>query len=109
MTIDTHAHYLPQTSLDALSAGSRQFPSVELMTDGASVRLAFAGGEPTRPIMANLRGTEHRLRSRTRAVEVQARLLECGKRAQPLVVRSRLEADPTVSGRRTARPLSSRS
>ena len=62
MNIDTHAHYLPQSSLDALTAGSRHFAGVEALADGDSIRLAFAGGAPTRPVMGKLRETESRLK-----------------------------------------------
>lgn len=55
MIIDTHAHMLPQSTLDALAARPGQFPSVSLIRDGAEMRLAFAGGRPTRPIMPGLR------------------------------------------------------
>jgi aminocarboxymuconate-semialdehyde decarboxylase len=60
MIIDTHAHYLPQSTLDALLRGARDFPSIEALSDDKSIRLAFAGGKPTRPVMGNLRGTAHR-------------------------------------------------
>ncbi len=62
MIIDTHAHILPQGTLDALAARPGAFPSVELLADeGAGPRLAFAGGAPTRPVMAKLREFEPRL------------------------------------------------
>lgn len=55
MIIDIHAHLLPQGTLDALAARPGQFPSVSLLHDADEVRLAFAGGPPTRPIMPALR------------------------------------------------------
>jgi aminocarboxymuconate-semialdehyde decarboxylase len=61
MIIDTHAHYLPQCTVDTLTGGARQFPNVAATAEGDSARLSFGGGKPTRPIMGNLRGTAHRL------------------------------------------------
>ena len=54
MIIDTHAHVVPATMLDALRSEKRLFPSVKLDTAGAMPRLAFAGGEPGRPIQPRL-------------------------------------------------------
>lgn len=62
MIIDTHAHYLPQATVDTLTSGTRRFANVEAVAEGESARLSFAGGKPTRPIMGNLRGTDHRLK-----------------------------------------------
>jgi len=62
MIIDIHAHLLPQGTLDALAARPGQFPSVSLLHDADEVRLAFAGGPPTRPIMPALRHFEPRQR-----------------------------------------------
>ena len=61
MVIDVHAHFLPESSLDALRRGAERFPSVELIDTEAGPRLAFAGGPPTRPIMGKLREIEPRL------------------------------------------------
>lgn len=60
MIIDTHAHYAPQSMLDALKARSGDFPSVELTHEGDTYKLAFAGGAPTRPIAPKLREGELR-------------------------------------------------
>jgi aminocarboxymuconate-semialdehyde decarboxylase len=53
MIIDTHAHVVPATLLDALRAETRLFPSVKLH-DAAAPRMAFAGGAPGRPIQPRL-------------------------------------------------------
>src|ERR1041385_2255261 len=54
MIIDTHAHVVPGTMLDALKSERRLFPSVSLDRTGAMPRLAFAGGGPGRPIQPRL-------------------------------------------------------
>jgi aminocarboxymuconate-semialdehyde decarboxylase len=54
MIIDTHAHVVPSTLLDALRAEPRLFPSVKLHADGPAPRLEFAGGGPGRPIQPRL-------------------------------------------------------
>ncbi|HTV90725.1 MAG TPA: amidohydrolase family protein [Stellaceae bacterium] len=54
MIIDTHAHVVPATMLDALRRDPRLFPSVRLHADAAAPRLAFAGGAPGRPIQPRL-------------------------------------------------------
>src|SRR5579863_3545015 len=54
MIIDTHAHVVPKSLLDALKSEKRLFPSVRLDSGGAAPRLAFAGGAPGRPIQPRL-------------------------------------------------------
>ncbi len=54
MIIDTHAHVVPGSMLDALRSEKRLFPSVTLDNAGAMPRMAFAGGEPGRPIQPRL-------------------------------------------------------
>jgi aminocarboxymuconate-semialdehyde decarboxylase len=54
MIIDTHAHVVPQSLIEALRAETRLFPSVRLHSDGAAPRMAFAGGSPGRPIQPRL-------------------------------------------------------
>src|SRR5205823_10551862 len=54
MIIDTHAHVVPRSMLDALRSEARLFPSVRLHQDGAMARMAFAGGAPGRPIQPRL-------------------------------------------------------
>ena len=61
MIIDTHAHITPQSMLDALKKEAGRFPSVELLADGDTYKLGFAGGQLTRPISPKLRETEKRL------------------------------------------------
>ena len=53
MIIDTHAHVVPATLLDALRAEKRLFPSVKLH-DAAAPRMEFAAGGPGRPIQPRL-------------------------------------------------------
>lgn len=60
MIIDTHAHFVPQTMLDAVVSGRESFDNIEVLRDGDSYRLSFMGGAPTRPIMPRLRGLEER-------------------------------------------------
>src|SRR5438874_12058590 len=54
MIIDTHAHTVPGTMLDALKSEKRLFPSVRLHADGPMPRLEFAGGGIGRPIQPRL-------------------------------------------------------
>lgn len=54
MIIDTHAHVMPGSMLDALRSERRLFPSVQLHGDGGAPRMAFAGGAPGRPIQPRL-------------------------------------------------------
>lgn len=61
MIIDTHAHVVPATMLDALRSEKRLFPSVALHAEGgAPPRLAFAGGMPGRPIQPRLSDLDQR-------------------------------------------------
>ncbi len=61
MIVDTHAHFLPQSILDALKNNPSQFPSIECMSDGDTWKLGFDGGALTRPINSNLRRSDTRL------------------------------------------------
>jgi len=54
MIVDAHAHLVPASLLEVLGAQSRLFPSLALAREGAALRLAFAGAEPTRPIPQRL-------------------------------------------------------
>ena len=54
LIIDVHAHYTPKAALDQFDANQHLFPSVSLTRSDAGVKLAFAGGEPTRPISPKL-------------------------------------------------------
>ena len=60
MIIDTHAHVVPGSLIETLRAERRIFPSVRLIAEGGTVRMAFAGEAPTRPIMARLSDLEDR-------------------------------------------------
>src|ERR1700730_8918489 len=53
MIVDTHAHVVPASLLDALRAESRLFPSVKLH-DAAAPRMEFAGLGAGRPIQPRL-------------------------------------------------------
>ncbi len=61
MIVDIHAHYAPQAMLDRISRRAHEFPSVELLRKDDQYRLAFAGGQPTRPVSPKLRDAEQRL------------------------------------------------
>jgi len=50
MIIDTHAHAVPGSLIEVLRAERRIFPSVRLLAEGGTTRMAFAGEAPTRPI-----------------------------------------------------------
>jgi aminocarboxymuconate-semialdehyde decarboxylase len=54
MIIDTHAHTVPKSLLDALNSERRLFPSVRLHGDGPMPRMEFAGQGPGRPIQPRL-------------------------------------------------------
>ena len=60
MIIDSHAHFAPQPMFDQLARG-KAFGGVECLHDDNTWRLAFAGGKPSRPVMARLRETDQRL------------------------------------------------
>lgn len=60
MIVDIHAHFAPQKMLDALASGAARFANVELLHEGDSYKLAFAGRPPTRPVNAKLRETDLR-------------------------------------------------
>lgn len=60
MIIDTHAHVVPGTMLDALRSERRLFPSVRLNAEGAAPRMEFAGGAPGRPIQKRLSDLDER-------------------------------------------------
>ena len=60
MIIDTHAHILPQSTLDELNKQRKKFPSIELLTKDDKFQLSFNQKAPTRPIMPKLRSIEAR-------------------------------------------------
>jgi aminocarboxymuconate-semialdehyde decarboxylase len=53
MIIDTHAHVVPATMLEALRSQPQLFPSIR-MHDGETPRMEFGGGGPGRPIQKRL-------------------------------------------------------
>lgn len=60
MIVDTHAHFVPGALLEELKCSRRLFPSIATTSEGASVKLAFAGGAPTRPVSPKLVNLDQR-------------------------------------------------
>ena len=60
MIVDIHAHFVPQKLLDTLVSGRASFPHVELLHEGDTFKLGFAGGPLTRPVNPKLREAEGR-------------------------------------------------
>ena len=60
LIIDVHAHYLPRVAFERFELHAKDFRSVRLIRDNAGTRLAFAGGEPTRPIAPKLSDLQDR-------------------------------------------------
>ena len=60
MIIDTHAHVVPGSLIETLRSERRLFPSVRLLREAGSVRMAFAGEAPTRPIAPRLSDLDQR-------------------------------------------------
>jgi aminocarboxymuconate-semialdehyde decarboxylase len=58
--IDTHAHVVPASLIETLRAEPRIFPSVRLIAEGGTTRMAFAGEAPTRPIAPRLSDLDDR-------------------------------------------------
>ena len=54
MIIDTHAHVVPGSLIETLRSERRLFPSVRLLAEAGSARMAFAGETPARPIAPRL-------------------------------------------------------
>ena len=54
MIVDTHAHFVPASLLEALKSERRLFPSVKVQAEGPGTKLAFANGEATRPVSPKL-------------------------------------------------------
>ncbi|HTH98922.1 MAG TPA: amidohydrolase family protein [Stellaceae bacterium] len=50
MIIDSHAHLVPPSLIEAIRSKESAFPSVRQISDGASLGFAFSGGKPTRPV-----------------------------------------------------------
>jgi aminocarboxymuconate-semialdehyde decarboxylase len=60
MIVDCHAHFAPEVMFAKLAKVYAKFPNIELLSQDGKYRLAFAGREPTRPVMPRLRETEER-------------------------------------------------
>jgi len=72
MTIDIHAHCLPQEVLDAARNEAHRFPSINIIQDDDGVALSFAGNPPTRPVNSRLRRHPPRLEwMRERGIDTQ--------------------------------------
>ena len=54
MSIDSHAHIVPPTTLEALRSGAGNFPSIDVETVDQTVKFTFAGKTKTRPVMKGL-------------------------------------------------------
>jgi aminocarboxymuconate-semialdehyde decarboxylase len=61
MIIDSHAHLVPPSLLQAIRAEAGRFPSVKAIEQDGSLALAFAGGKPTRPVSKPLSDIAGRL------------------------------------------------
>ena len=60
MIIDTHARVVPGSLIETLRSERRLFPSVRLLREAGSFRMAFAGEAPTRPIVPRLSDLDQR-------------------------------------------------
>jgi aminocarboxymuconate-semialdehyde decarboxylase len=58
--INTHAHVVPRSLIETSRAEHRIFPSVRVIAEGSTSRIAFAGEAPTRPISPRLSNLEDR-------------------------------------------------
>jgi len=54
MIIDTHAHVVPGSLIETLRTERRLFPSVRRLPNASTIRMAFAGETPARPIAPRL-------------------------------------------------------
>ena len=61
MIIDTHAHYVPASFVEAAQAQAARFSSARITMDGGKPRFKFADGPETRPMMPLMSDTEKRL------------------------------------------------
>jgi aminocarboxymuconate-semialdehyde decarboxylase len=61
MIIDSHAHLVPPSLLQAIRAEAGRFPSVRAIEQDGSLALAFAGGKATRPVSKPLSDIQGRL------------------------------------------------
>jgi aminocarboxymuconate-semialdehyde decarboxylase len=60
MMSDTQAHVVPGSLIETLRTERRSFPSVRLLPEAGSLRIAFAGEAPTRPIAPRLSDLDQR-------------------------------------------------
>ncbi|TSD55279.1 amidohydrolase family protein [Aeromicrobium piscarium] len=60
VAIDVHAHQAPKGLIEDVYSGRLQFPNVEVMREGDSHRVSFAGGAATRPIAPGLLDADRR-------------------------------------------------
>ena len=58
--VDIHAHLVPPRLLDDLEHGRLRFPGIEVVPRDGGRALAFAGGEPTRPVPPGMQDAERR-------------------------------------------------
>jgi aminocarboxymuconate-semialdehyde decarboxylase len=61
MIVDSHAHLVPPSLLEAIRAQSARFPSVRTIEQDGSLAFAFAGAKPTRPVSKPLTDVVGRL------------------------------------------------
>jgi aminocarboxymuconate-semialdehyde decarboxylase len=62
MIIDTHAHLVPSSLLEAIRKDAASFPSLRLVDAGGGTGFSFAGGKPTRPVSKPLMDGAARLK-----------------------------------------------
>jgi hypothetical protein len=60
MIIDTRAHVVPGSLIETLRSERRSFPSVRLLADAGTIRMAFAGEVRTRPIATRMSDLDQR-------------------------------------------------
>lgn len=60
--IDCHAHLVPEAVLAELARVRQRFPGVDIIPHESTFRVAFNGGQPTRPIAAGLTDSDRRHR-----------------------------------------------
>ncbi len=60
MIVDCHAHLVPRALIDKLVVGEAPCPSVAVEPAGKTIRLSFAGGPLTRPVVDGLVDLEGR-------------------------------------------------
>lgn len=61
MIIDAHAHFVPPSLIDAVTA-PHPFPSVKVVVENGGVRFSFAGQEAKRPVPGGMSDVERRRR-----------------------------------------------